>query len=64
MQSTVKTPVIIAAIALVVVIAGYFIFNAIAGGKVEQGEAGRVEAAPKSPSGGGGAQPGAPPGRQ
>ncbi len=62
MDKKIPMPVIISAIAIVVLIAGYFIFNSITGGKVEQGEAGRVEAAPPAPkSGGVSGQPGAPP---
>ena len=62
MKKEIPMPLIVAAVAFVVIFVGVFLYKAATGGQVGQGPAGTMEAAPPSPNGGAGRTPGAPPG--
>jgi len=49
-QKTIPTPVVAALIALVVILAGFFLYRGATGGTVGDGKAGNVEASPPMPN--------------
>jgi len=51
MQKSIPTPVVVAVIVVVVLLAGVFLFKGMTGGTVGDGQTGRVVASPPVPGG-------------
>ncbi|HLK58472.1 MAG TPA: hypothetical protein VKU00_18025 [Chthonomonadaceae bacterium] len=50
-QKSISTPLVVAVIALVVLVIGFFLYKGATGGTVGDGHEGRVQAAPPMPGG-------------